>query len=300
MIYTVTFNPAIDYVISLNNLTQNSINRAEDENYYFGGKGINVSFILKELGLTSTALGFVAGFTGAALKDGISSAGINTDFIELEKGFSRINLKINCDGETEINGIGPEVSAHELELMYEKLEQLQDGDTLILAGSIPSSLPENIYEIILSKLSNKNIITVVDSTKNLLLNTLKYKPFLIKPNHIELAELFDTEISDENELIFYAKKLQELGALNVIVSLAGDGAILLDETGVVHRIKAPEGEGVNSVCAGDSMLAGFIAGYSREKNYFEALKLGVAAGSATAFSLGLAKAETINEIYNSL
>lgn len=297
MIYTVTFNPAIDYVMKLRSLEPGNINRSQYEKIYFGGKGINVSIILKQLGIESQALGFSAGFTGKAIEDGINSQGIKTDFVRLENGNSRINVKIKAETETELNGQGPEISADDLKRLFEKIEKISAGDTIILAGSIPDTLPKDIYEKILEKLSGKDIRFVIDATKDLLLNTLKYRPFLIKPNNYELEEIFNIKLKTNEEIIKFAKELQKMGALNVLVSMAGDGSILADETGNIHVIDAPKGNVVNSVGAGDSMVAGFIAGYIKTENYDFALKLGTAAGSATAFSESLAKSGEIEKLF---
>lgn len=299
MVYTVTFNPAIDYFVRMNELKTGSINRSESEKLFFGGKGINVSVVLAELGIPSKALGFVAGFTGRAIRDGVNSMGIETDFVELEEGCSRINVKIRSGVETEINGQGPRIQEEAVNRLYEKLDTLQDGDILVLAGSIPGTLPVDIYEKILARLSRRNIKTVVDATKDLLLNVLKYRPFLIKPNKQELGEMFGVNPETDDEIIFYAGKLREMGALNVLISMAGDGAVLLDERGEVHRCGACRGTVRNSVGAGDSMVAGFIAGFeSGDCEY--ALKLGAAAGGATAFSDGLAKKDDIFELLKQL
>ena len=268
MIYTVTFNPALDYVVFLDNLKLGDVNRSTRESIFYGGKGINVSTILNTLGLETTALGFVAGFTGKAIEDGLAAQGIHTDFIHLPEGNSRINVKVKHGDETEINGQGP-----------------------VLAGSIPNTLPEDIYEKILASLESKGIRVVVDATKDLLLNVLKYHPFLIKPNNHELGEMFGTVCKTDEDIVHYAKKLQEKGAVNVLISMAGDGAILITEDGQNIKMGTPKGKVVNSVGAGDSMVAGFITGYIRGGNYEEALKSGTAAGSATAFSEGLASLE---------
>lgn len=298
MVYTVTFNPAIDYYVQIEELKTGSINRCKSEKMFFGGKGINVSVVLAELGIRSKALGFVAGFTGRAVRDGVSSMGIETDFVELADGCSRINVKIKSGAETEINGQGPGIPAEAIERLYEKLDVLQDGDTLVLAGSIPDTLPGDIYEKILARLSRRNIRAVVDATGDLLLNVLKYRPFLVKPNDHELGELFGVAIKTDDEIISCAKKLREQGALNVLVSMAGDGAILIDEHDEVHRCGVCRGTVRNSVGAGDSMVAGFIAGV--EKGYDYALKLGTAAGGATAFSEELAKRNEIFELLKQL
>ena len=299
MVYTVTFNPAIDYFIRMDELKAGNINRSKSEKMFFGGKGINVSVVLAELGIQSRALGFIAGFTGRAIRDGVGSMGIETDFVELEEGYSRINVKISADAETEINGQGPRIPAEAIDKLYEKLDVLQDGDTLVLAGSIPDTMPGDIYEKILAHLSHKDIKTVVDATKDLLLNVLKYRPFLIKPNCQELGEMFGISLKTDEEIIFYAGKLREMGAVNVLISMAGDGAILVDDRGEVYRCGVCTGMVKNSVGAGDSMVAGFIAG-SEHGDYEYALKLGTAAGGATAFSDGLAKKNEIFELLKQL
>lgn len=292
MVYTVTFNPAIDYVVRMDELKTGSVNRCKSEKMYYGGKGINVSVVLAELGIRSRALGFVAGFTGKAIRDGVSAMGIETDFVELETGCSRINVKIKSGEETEINGQGPQISEEAINRLYEKLDVLRDGDVLVLAGSIPDTLPGDIYEKILARLSHRKIKTVVDATKDLLLNVLKYTPFLIKPNNHELGEMFGVTLKNEEEIISYAGKLREMGAMNVLVSMAGDGAILVDGRGEVHKCGICRGTVKNSVGAGDSMVAGFIAGLENG-DYEYALKLGTAAGGATAFSDELAKKDEI-------
>lgn len=299
MVYTVTFNPAIDYVVHTGEMKLGATNRSEREEMYFGGKGINVSIVLRELGVDSKALGFTAGFTGEAIEKGLADMGIDTDFVRLEKGNSRINVKIKSAEETELNGQGPDIDDKSLTALFEKLDDLSDGDTLILAGSIPSSLPSDIYERILARLSQKNIRTVVDATKDLLLNVLKYNPFLIKPNNHELGEMFGVELHTDEEIESYARKLQDMGAVNVLISMAGDGAMLIDEFGKMHRCGVCKGTVKNSVGAGDSMVAGFTAGI-QNGDYEYALKLGTAAGGATAFSDGLATKEKITELLGTL
>lgn len=293
MIYTVTFNPAIDYVMKLTELKIGLVNRSESEEIYFGGKGINVSIVLNQLGIKTKALGFSAGFTGTAIEQGVGAQGIETDFVRLESGCSRINVKIKAEKETELNGQGPEISNSAIDQLFKKLDKIENGDTLVLAGSIPNTLPEDIYEKILERLSGKSIRFVVDATKDLLVNVLKYKPFLIKPNNHELAEIFNAEIKTNDDIVKYAKLLQEKGAVNVLVSMAGDGSVLVDENGEVHIMGVPKGKVVNSVGAGDSMVAGFIAGYTEKNDYQYALELGTASGSATAFSEGLAQKDEI-------
>nr|WP_297768363.1 1-phosphofructokinase [uncultured Butyrivibrio sp.] len=301
MIYTITFNPAIDYVVRMGSeLLPGMTNRSDSEECYFGGKGINVSTILKNLGLDNTALGFVAGFTGKAIAADVERKGIKANFIELPEGISRINVKIKGAAETEINAQGPKIPQSAQDELFGQLEALKDGDILILAGSIPSSLPSDVYEKILAKLSDKKIDVVVDATKDLLKNVLKYHPFLIKPNNHELGEMFDTVLKTDDEIEAHAKKLQEMGARNVLISMAGDGAMLITETGEKHRVGVPKGQVRNSVGAGDSMVAGFVAGFLENHDYSQALKMGTAAGSATAFSDDLATGEAIRELYAKL
>ena len=299
MIYTVTFNPAIDYVLKANSFEKNKINKSENEKIFPGGKGINVSIVLNNLGIESKVLGFVAGFTGAALENGVQASGIETDFVHLKNGFSRINVKIKSEEETDLNGQGPGIDEAALQELFEKLKQLKDGDTLVLAGSIPNTLPADIYERILESLSDRAIRTVVDATKDLLLNVLKYKPFLVKPNNYELGEMFGVTLHTTEEIATYAAKLKEMGAQNVLVSMAGDGALLLDEHGKTHVCGVCKGTVKNSVGAGDSMVAGFLAG-SIDGDYAYALKLGTATGGATAFSDGLAKREEIDRLLQQL
>ncbi len=299
MVYTVTFSPAIDYIVHLDVLSAGSVNRAKSTAIFFGGKGINVSMVLKELGVNSRALGFVAGFTGAAIEKGAAENGIETDFIHLRDGLSRINVKIKSGSETDINGQGPVIDGASLKMLYEKLDHIQDGDTLVLAGSIPDSMPSDVYERILGRLSGRKIKTVVDATKDLLRNVLKYRPFLVKPNHHELGELFGVTLTNDREIAKYAEKLKNLGAGNVLVSKAADGALLLDENGELHTCGICRGIVKNSVGAGDSMVAGFLAG-AAEGDYEYALKLGTAAGGATAFSEGLAKKSDIMNLLQQL
>lgn len=300
MIYTVTFNPALDYVVKVDQLLLGAVNRTSGEAVYYGGKGINVSAVLKELQFDSIALGFVAGFTGDAIEKGVKAMGIQTDFIHLQEGMSRINVKIKSEEESEINGQGPVITKEALQHLFAQLDQLKENDILILAGSIPKTLPSDIYEKIMERLQGRQIKIVVDATKDLLLNVLKYKPFLIKPNNHELGEMFGVILKSDEEIISYGKKLQEMGAVNVLISMAGEGSILIDETKKVHRMGTPKGEVKNSVGAGDSMVAGFIAGYEKTGNYEEALKLGTATGSATAFSEGLAEHDDIMKLWKQL
>ncbi len=296
MIYTVTFNPAIDYVVTLPRLCPGSINRNKAEEFQFGGKGINVSGVLKALGVDSVALGFIAGFTGESLEKGLQGQGLCTRFLSVAQGLTRINVKIKAQEETEINGIGPVITPEDMQRLYHQLDALVPGDTLVLSGSIPACLPDDTYEQILEHLQGRDIRTVVDATGKLLVNVLKYRPFLIKPNNHELEEIFGEELKTQEQLAACAKKLQAMGGRNILVSRAGNGALLLDEGGNTHCIACPKGQVVNSVGAGDSMVAGFLAGYLQTGDYSYALKLGTAAGSATAFSMGLASKERIFQL----
>lgn len=296
MIYTVTFNPAIDYVVRMEKLEIGSVNRSREEALFYGGKGINVSTVLKNLGVDSVALGFVAGFTGKAIEEGVAALGVKADFITVSDGVSRINVKLKAGEETEINGKGPNISDAELEELYKKLDGLTDGDCLVLAGAIPPYLPSDVYEKIMARLAGKKVDIVVDATKDLLLNVLKYHPFLIKPNNFELGEMFGVTLHSDEEIEEYAKRLQALGARNVAISMAGDGSMLLTETGETYRMGVPKGKVVNSVGAGDSMVAGFIASYFAEHDYKKALKYGAATGSATAFSEGLATKDQVEKL----
>lgn len=296
MIYTVTFNPAIDYVVRVEEFSLGQINRSSREEIQFGGKGINVSVMLNHLGTDSCALGFLAGFTGKAIEDDLHRMGIRTDFIHLSQGMTRINVKLKAKEETEINGQGPRISQADFQKLLEQVALLRPGDTLVLAGSIPQSLPDDVYERIIQSLAGKDIQVVVDATRDLLCHVLKYRPFLIKPNHIELGEIFDRTLHTDEEIRECASLLQQRGARNVLVSMAGDGAILLDETGAFHKIAAPKGEVKNSVGAGDSMVAGFLAGYLQSRDYETALRIGAAAGSATAFSEGLAQRDEVQAL----
>ncbi|MFR5876842.1 MAG: 1-phosphofructokinase [Eubacterium sp.] len=298
MVYTITLNPALDYVMKINGLRFDDINRTTAEAIYYGGKGINVSVILTRLGVENKALGFAAGFTGAELERLLKSDGINCDFNYLKSGYTRINVKIKADTEIDVNADGPAISEDEISELSAKLDKIQGGDYLVLAGSIPKTLPNDIYERILKKLSCRDINFVVDATDDLLMNVLKYRPFLIKPNHHELGDMFGVKIETDDEIEAYAKKLQELGAKNVLVSRASKGAMLIDENGFVHSIGVAQGRLVNSAGCGDSMVAGFVAGYIEKKDYEYALKLGSACGNATAFSQGLATKKEIIDVFN--
>lgn len=297
MIYTVTFNPSLDYIVSVNEFQMGMTNRTSEEIMLPGGKGLNVSTVLKNLGRESVALGFAAGFTGKEIQRMAEEQGLHCDFIPVEHGFSRINVKLKDFDGTEINGKGPEISEKEVRQLYEKLDLLKEGDVFVLAGSIPESLPDSIYSDILFQLSGRGILFVVDATKELLMNVLKFQPFLIKPNNHELGELFGVTLKTREDVVPYGKKLQEQGARNVLVSMAGEGAVLLSETGEIFSLPAPKGTLVNAVGAGDSMVAGFLAGWMERKEYEYAFRMGVSAGSASAFSKLLATREEVEAVY---
>lgn len=296
LIYTVTFNPAIDYVVDVPNLELGITNRTKSDDIQIGGKGINVSVILGNLGIKNVALGFLAGFTGEYIQKELQKLDVLTDFVMLKDGLTRINVKVKSMQETEINGNGPVISDTALDKLFEKLSNLEKGDVLVLAGSIPKTLPNDIYEQILTKLAGRGIHFVVDATGDLLCNVLKYKPFLIKPNNFELGEIFGIEIKTNADTIYYARELQMRGAQNVLVSLGKKGAVLVDANGKVHEQPAVNGKVLNTVGAGDSMVAGFLAGYLDTGDYSEAFKLGLACGSATAFSKSLATKQEIQQI----
>lgn len=300
MIYTVTFNPCLDYIVSVDDFTLGRVNRTTKELVYPGGKGINVSLVLKNLGMESTALGFTAGFTGTEIEQALQRWGCYTDFIRVEDGMSRINIKLRSNEESEINGQGPKISKEALEQLYEKLDAMTSEDVLVLAGSIPGSMPDSSYELIMERVAAKNMKVAVDATGDLLVNVLKYHPFLIKPNNHELEEIFHTPMDSNDTIIAHAKKLQQMGAKNVLISMAGDGAILVSEDGEVRQSPAPKGKVVNSVGAGDSMVAGFLTGYLTTENYGEAFRMGIATGSASAFSERLATKPEVEEILKKL
>lgn len=300
MIYTVTFNPSLDYIVTVKEFALGKTNRTVTEQMLPGGKGINVSTVLANLGIESTALGFTAGFTGEEIVKRVQNLGFTCDFIRVPEGFSRINIKMKDFDGTEINGKGPVIGAAEVEQLFRRLDQLKEGDVLVLAGSIPASMPDSTYRDIMNRLSDKGILFVVDATGELLLNVLEYHPFLIKPNNHELGEIFGVQLKTREAVIPYARKLRERGARNVLVSMAGQGAVLVDENGAVYELPAPLGKLVNAVGAGDSMVAGFLAGWMFKKEYLHAFKMGIAAGSASAFSELLATEAEIIRVYDSL
>ena len=296
MIYTVTFNPSLDYIVSVEDFKVGMTNRTNTELMFPGGKGINVSMVLQNLGLESMALGFMAGFTGREIERLLAVKNVKSDFIEVASGISRINVKLRSNEESEINGMGPAIGKDEIDKLYKQLSKLTEGDILVLAGSIPSVMPESMYSDIMDYLKEKNLKIVVDATRDLLVNVLKYHPFLIKPNNHELGEIFGVTLSKKEEVIPYAKKIQEMGARNVLISMAGEGAVLVTETGEIYESNPPKGKVKNSVGAGDSMVAGFLAGYLHSGSYEEAFYMGVCTGSASAFSDNLATKEEVREL----
>ena len=300
MIYTVTFNPSLDYIVSVEDFKLGLTNRTDSELMLPGGKGINVSTVLMNLGIESTALGFVAGFTGDEIVRRLKEMGVKTGFIRIEEGVSRINLKLKSIDGTEINGQGPGICEEKLGMLMEQLEGLKKGDVLFLSGSIPASLPDDMYQKIMERLQGKGVQIVVDATKDLLTNVLSYQPFLIKPNNHELGEIFNAELKRREEVVPYARKLRERGAQNVLVSMAGEGAVLAAANGRVYEAAAPEGVLVNGVGAGDSMVAGFMAGWMEREDYEYAFHMGIAAGSASAFSEYLASRKEIEAVYRQM
>lgn len=298
MIYTVTFNPSLDYIVEVENFKMEATNRTSFEQMLPGGKGINVSFVLKNLGVDSTAIGFLAGFVGEEIEKKVEAEGIKAQFLKLEEGVSRINVKIRNINGMEINGMGPDISTQKVDELMARIDTLESGDTLVLAGSIPQTMPDSIYMDIMARLEGKGIMVVVDATKDLLMNVLAYKPFLIKPNNHEIGEIFGVTLQTREEVVPYARKLQEKGARNVLVSMAGEGAVLIDENGNVHMSEAPQGKVINAVGAGDSMVAGFLAGWMLKSDYEYAFRMGLATGSASAFSEKLATQEEVESVYN--
>ena len=300
MIYTVRFNPSLDYIVGTEGFQLGNTNRTVSELMLPGGKGINVSTVLKNLGIESTALGFTAGFTGEEIRRRVDGLGLRSEFIDVGNGFSRINVKMKEFDGTEINGQGPVIGDAAVEKLMAKLDSLKEGDILVLAGSIPASMPDSIYSDILARLQGRGVMFIVDATKDLLLNVLRYRPFLIKPNHHELGEIFGVELENREDVVTYAERLQEQGAQNVLVSMGGKGAVLLDAEGNVHMLPVPKGTLVNAVGSGDSMVAGFLAGWTEKKDYEHAFKMGISAGSASAFSELLATEEEIRRLYETL
>ena len=296
MFYTVTLNPALDYISQVDDFGIGKINRTKTEKILPGGKGLNVSMVLKNLEIDTVAIGFIAGFTGDELRKQMEQKGVKTEFIKVQNGITRINVKISSNQETALNGIGPDIDEKDIEELLQKINEITSDDLVILSGNIPKSIPKNIYPIICDILEKNNVTFVVDATRELLIDVLKYKPFLIKPNKEELEETFKVKITTKDELVTYAKKLQDMGTQNVLISLGGDGAILLNKEGKVYYSKAPKGKVINTVGAGDSMVAGFLAGYKKTKDYEQAFKMAIATGSASAFSMDLATAKEVEDL----
>ena len=296
MLYTVTLNPALDYILQVDDFGIGKINRTKTEKILPGGKGLNVSIVLKNLEIDTVAIGFIAGFTGDELRKQMEQKGVKTEFIKVQNGITRINVKISSNQETALNGIGPDIDEKDIEELLQKINEITSDDLVILSGNIPKSIPKNIYQIICDILEKNNVTFVVDATRELLQDVLKYKPFLIKPNKEELEETFKVKITTKDELVTYAKKLQDMGAQNVLISLGGDGAMLLNKEDKVYYSKAPKGKVINTVGAGDSMVAGFLAGYKKTKDYEQAFKMGIATGSASAFSMDLATAKEVENL----
>lgn len=300
MIYTVTFNPSLDYIVSVDDFKLGLTNRTSSELMLPGGKGLNVSMVLGNLGIDNTAFGFSAGFTGDEIVRRVEAMGVKAEFIRIRDSFSRINLKLKSIDGTEINGCGPQISGQDVEQLMEKLDALKAGDVLVLAGSIPNSMPDDIYKKIMQRLDGRNVMIVVDATRELLVNVLEYHPFLVKPNNHELGEIFGVTLKSREEVVPYAEKLREMGAVNVLVSMAGEGAVLVAGDGSVYQAPAPKGKLVNGVGAGDSMVAGFLAGWLERKDYQHAFYMGISAGSASAFSELLATQKEIETVYAQL
>ena len=300
VIYTVTFNPSLDYIVSVKDFRSGMTNRTSSELMLAGGKGINVSIVLGNLGIKSTALGFIAGFTGDEIVRRLHNGGINSEFIKINDGISRINIKLKSIDGTEINGQGPHIDSSHIEQLMNRLRRLESGDVLVLAGSIPAGISDNIYKDIMDMLKDKGVQIVVDATSRLLTNVLEYNPFFIKPNQHELGDIFNVTLNTQEEVIPYALELKKMGAVNVCVSMGGKGAILVADDGNVYKAKAPDGILKNSVGAGDSLVAGFLSGWIEKKDYEYAFRKGVATGSASAFSENFATKEEVEAIYKTL
>ncbi len=300
MIYTITFNPALDYITQVENFKIGKINRTKAEKILPGGKGLNVSIVLNNLKIKNTAIAFIGGFTGEELKNKIENYGIGTDFIKVTDGITRINIKINSDEETAINGQGPQIMEKEIKELLEKIDKMKNNDIVVISGNIPNGVPKTIYETICEKLAKKEILYIVDATRELLINVLRYKPFLIKPNKEEIEETFNVKLNNIEEIKTYARRLQEMGAQNVLVSLGGEGALLISKDKKEYYSKAPKGKVINTVGAGDSMVAGFLTGFLKTNKYENALKMGIATGSASAFSENLATEEDVEKILHQM
>ena len=301
MIYTVTFNPSLDYIVSVDHFHLGEVNRTSEELMFPGGKGINVSMVLKNLGIDSTALGFMAGFTGREIVRLLDETNIKNKFITVDEGMSRINVKLRSDVESEINGMGPAIGHDHIQKLYSQLDMLKSEDILVISGSIPSVMPKTMYSDIMKYLTGRGIRIVVDATGDLLMNVLQYEPFLIKPNDHELGEIFDVKIKTRDDVIPYAEKMQKKGAKNVLVSMASKGAILVAENDKVYQSDPPKGDVKNSVGAGDSMVAGFLAGFIYGNgDYDRAFYTGLCTGSASAFSDGMASESDVRGLLDQM
>lgn len=296
MIFTVTFNPSLDYIVRVDEMRLGTINRTNYEQLLPGGKGINVSIVLGNLGHPSRALGFSAGVTGVALEKLLADAGVDADLVHVKEGFTRINAKIKAVEETELNGQGPRIAPEDVDALFSKLDVLGQDDTLVISGSVPNTLPSDMYEQVMERLAGHGVRIVVDAERDLLTRVLPYRPFLVKPNNHELGDIFGVTLKTRDEVVPYARRMQEMGAQNVLVSMAGEGGVLVAADGQVYQSPAAKGTVVNSVGAGDSCVAGFLAGLMETGSYQTAFRMGLAAGSASAFSDHLATRPEVEDL----
>lgn len=296
MIFTVTFNPSLDYIVRVDEMRLGTINRTNYEQLLPGGKGINVSIVLGNLGHPSRALGFSAGVTGAALEKLLADTGVDADLVHVKAGFTRINAKVKAVEETELNGQGPRIAPEDVDALFSKLDVLGQDDTLVISGSVPNTLPSDMYEQVMERLAGRGVRIVVDAERDLLTRVLPYRPFLVKPNNYELGDIFGVTLKTRDEVVPYARRMQEMGAQNVLVSMAGEGGVLVAADGQVYQSPAAKGTVVNSVGAGDSCVAGFLAGLMETGSYQTAFRMGLAAGSASAFSDHLATRPEVEDL----
>lgn len=296
MIFTVTFNPSLDYIVRVDEMRLGTINRTNYEQLLPGGKGINVSIVLGNLGHPSRALGFSAGVTGVALEKLLADAGLDADLVHVKAGFTRINAKVKAVEETELNGQGPRIAPEDVDALFSKLDVLGQDDTLVISGSVPNTLPSDMYEQVMERLAGRGVRIVVDAERDLLTRVLPYRPFLVKPNNHELGDIFGVTLKTRDEVVPYARRMQEMGAQNVLVSMAGEGGVLVAADGQVYQSPAAKGTVVNSVGAGDSCVAGFLAGLMETGSYQTAFRMGLAAGSASAFSDHLATRPEVEDL----
>ena len=296
MIFTVTFNPSLDYIVRVDEMRLGTINRTNYEQLLPGGTGINVSIVLGNLGHPSRALGFSAGVTGVALEKLLADTGVDADLVHVKAGFTRINAKVKAVEETEINGQGPRIAPEDVDALFSKLDVLGQDDTLVISGSVPNTLPSDMYEQVMERLAGRGVRIVVDAERDLLTRVLPYRPFLVKPNNHELGDIFGVTLKTRGEVVPYARRMQEMGAQNVLVSMAGEGGVLVAADGQVYQSPAAKGTVVNSVGAGDSCVAGFLAGLMETGSYQTAFRMGLAAGSASAFSDHLATRPEVEDL----